>query len=393
MPHTPRPRPLLAVALALVAALAAPGCSDPADDGAEPVVVVRDLTGDLRLDLTYPDDPAFLHLDVYVGYTPASLALEDFGTTTTARATLTLVHPGGEVPLPVLFRAVDLTPNTVLADGTEQRMLLDGAESLHVADLSQYCDVAPLSLRVVVTVDDCGCSGTLEAPVTLVCDADRRGDAYLALTSSRPPAGRPCRAEDASDLAFGDVREFGWDPDGNHLFTDLFIGDDWVERHAYAYDAIGNLVRDVLVSPQDHEVYQVTSYTWDVDGRLASVTRRDTHPPYDVASRFYHPDGDSDWNTTDILGSLHEIGDWSAADGALTITADGESISYTFGRAFSRESWLGQTDVNRYHKLHVLTATDAHGARAWTWDGERITGDVIEAAGVEKQTTWTYDCP
>lgn len=383
----------LALSLAVMA-LAAPGCDDPSRDDAVAEVIVNDLSGDLRVDLTHPDAPAFVHLDAYVGYSPKQLPPEAFGTHTAAHATLTLVHPGGEVALPILFRDVDLTADSIPADGTVSRMLLDGTDSLRVADLSAYCGVAPLSLRLTVTVDECACSGSMEIPAILVCDEDRRGDVYLALVSAPPPADRPCRADDTANAAYTGAQVFGWDAAGEHLFTDLYVGEEWVERHAFSHDDDGRLVRDVTVSPEDGEVYRTTTYTWGADGRLARVDRRNAFPPYEGSTRFYRYDDDTDWTTVDDADNPREVGVWSEAEDVLEITSDGASIAFTFDQPYARGSWLGQTDLERYHALHVATATDARGTRTWTWSGGRITSDVAETGALQKRTAWRYDaCP
>lgn len=396
------------IALALVLAGHAPGCSDPVSHPAAGSVTLESSSATVDIDRTYPTDQALVQLDVAVHYEAADPAVfgGDYPATLTA---LRLRAVGGDA-------SVDLGTGTLqpLGDGVgvsagqTTTLYYYPAASATTAALAPLCDAAAVEVEIGVRVEDCDCEGTLTVPAVLTCDEDRRADAELALTSAGLPVGMPCeRSDDATSF----TEEYGYDADGRLLLRDVASQFGAEVRFVYAYDTQGRLASHQEITTQTRERSSTTTYTRDAAGRLTRTDTRRAAPPYETGSSTYSYEAGDDrgWTRRDAQGRETQSARWDDAADALVIR-DTEPIhnavtvtTVTFGSTFAREAWLGVPDVVALDATQPtsLVSESAGGERSaervLVWEDGRITSDVTTvttASGSGTNTvTWGYTCP
>lgn len=375
-------------AIALTTLCACPD-SAPVEPARQDTVLIKDLTGFIVVDPTYPEQNPMLHLDVFVGFLPASLAHEDYDRKTSAELVELIVRDPGsdlEMAVPVLMRGVSFATPIVPGNGNTVKLLVDPAPELGNAVFADFCGLTEVEVLVTVRVPECDCTGTLVAPVSFGCREDRRAGHLLELTGAPTPADRPCRFSTGTIS----VDEIGYDSAGKHIFTDTFVGDSWIMRTVYEYDTRGRLVRTARVSAQTGVLGYELTWTRDAEGRVATSAGRDLVYGESGSSTYAYPNA-TDWSSVLGDGQAGSRATWSTADGKLVVEDRDETFTATFGRTFVRESWLGTSEVTRLHALELTRVAAPNTTRRLTWEGGRITSDISSAGGFDVSTHWEYD--
>ena len=352
-------------------------CDDAEDDPAPTFSFSLHDDAAVTVDLSYMDDQAVFSASgdvTYQGFitemtfeeSPAVITAEGVEVLTGSCPTSFEAAPVGEAGSVNINFACEFTNDelSILCDATQVQIAFEVRTSMGTQQLD------PVDLDVV-------------------CLRDTTFGELLDVVSSGTPASKFCAAElDAAVLGLTyDYIEFGYDADGNTLFSDMFLESTFVFRMVYFHDESGNVTEVISVNPEG-EWMATVSYSFS-DGLLSSRIIESASGEEDLSCTYSFSEDNTVLNES-CPGEYSNEYTWDAVEKTITkYSADvDETTVYSYTGTVESLTWYMNIPFSDTANI-VHPITNESTSWVYTYDGqERIT----EMANANMAYTYFYSC-